>query len=487
VQQGGEQHDQLVAWLTARAPSVPVTTVETHISILAFQGDRVYKLKKAVRFAFIDLSTAERRLADCEREVALNCRLAPDVYLGVDAVTDREGRVIDHVVVMRRMPRDRRLSSVAGRAEGLACIGALAELMARFHERAPTGGAIDASATRDALAGLWERGLAELPGHSPDIARLVRSYVAGRAVLFQARIAAHRARDGHGDLLADDVFCLPDGPRVLDCMEFDERLRYGDVLADVAFLAMDLELLGRPDLANDFLNAYGAAAHDDWPASLAHFYIAYRAHVRAKVAALRGDDDGVRRRLSLALDHLERGEIRLVLVAGPPATGKTTVARTIADATGWPVLHSDEVRKELAAIPAVNEAGAALDHGIYGSEWTERTYTALCERAREFLANGQSVIVDATWSDRRWRALASSVAQESTSRLIAMRCSAPVAVATERAARRSPRDAGSSDADATITAAVAARFTPWPDARVLDTRDGAAEVAHAALSTVGKC
>ena len=475
-----------MAWLNAREPSVPVATVETHISILAFQGDRAYKLKKAVRFAFIDLATPERRLADCEREVRLNRRLAPDVYLGLDAVTDADGRVIDHVVVMRRMPGDRRLSSLVRRADAHACIDELADLMARFHERAPTGGTIDASATRDAIADKWERELAELPGNSPDIARLVRSYVAGRHVLFQARIAAHRTRDGHGDLLADDVFCLPDGPRVLDCLEFDERLRYGDVLADVAFLAMDLERLGRPDLANDFLNAYRAAANDDWPASLAHFYIAYRAHVRAKVAALSSDDDGVRRRLSLSLDHLERGEVRLVLVGGPPATGKTTVARTIADATGWPVLRSDEVRKELAGVPAVSEASAPLDQGIYGSEWTERTYTALCERAREFLANGRSVIVDATWSDRRWRALASSVAATSTSRLIAMRCSAPGDVATERAARRSVDDAGGSDADATIAAAVAGRFAPWPDARVLDTTDGAAEVAREAVSMVGK-
>ena len=114
MQRSGEQRDQLLAWLHSREPSVPVTTVETHISILAFQGDRVYKLKKAVRYPFIDLSTPERRLADCEREVTLNRRLAADVYLGVEAVVDDDGRVVDHVVVMRRMPDDRRLSSLVG-------------------------------------------------------------------------------------------------------------------------------------------------------------------------------------------------------------------------------------------------------------------------------------------------------------------------------------------------------------------------------------
>ena len=282
--------EQLLAWLDAREPSAPVTTVETHISILAFQGDRVYKLKKAVRFAFIDLSTRERRLEDCEREVALNRRLAPDVYLGVEAVTGHDGDVVDHVVVMQRMPDGARLSSRVDGSDATTCIDALAKVMARFHAAAPTGGAIDAAATRDAVAALWDRELDEYPGPSPEIATAVRRYLAGREALFDARLAAGRARDGHGDLLADDVFCLPDGPRVLDCLEFDDRLRFGDVLADVAFLAMDLERLGRADLAARFLDRYREAAADAWPPSLEHFYIAYRAHVRAKVAAMSGDD-----------------------------------------------------------------------------------------------------------------------------------------------------------------------------------------------------
>jgi hypothetical protein len=172
------QAEQLVAWLRRRSWSQPVITVETHISILAFHIDRVYKLKKAVRFAFIDLSTPEHRLADCEREVALNRRLAPDVYLGVEAVTNADGYVVDHVVVMRRMPEARRPSSLAAHGtDAVACIDRLAALMARFHSEGPTGGAIDAAATRDAVARLWQRELAEFPGTPADIAPLVRRYL----------------------------------------------------------------------------------------------------------------------------------------------------------------------------------------------------------------------------------------------------------------------------------------------------------------------
>ena len=141
---------------------------------------------------------------------------------------------------------------------------------------------------------------------------------------------AGRARDGHGDLLADDIFLLDDGPRVLDCLEFDDALRLDDVLADVAFLAMDLERLGRPDLAERFLAAYRAASGDTWPSSLAHHHIAYRAQVRAKVSAIRAEQgvpdsaDKAQALLRLALAHLEAGRVRLVLVGGLPGTGKST-------------------------------------------------------------------------------------------------------------------------------------------------------------------
>jgi aminoglycoside phosphotransferase family enzyme/predicted kinase len=486
VERFDEQRDQLLEWLQSREPSVPVKTIETHISILAFQGDRVYKLKKAVRYPFIDLSTPERRLADCGREVALNRRLAADVYLGVEAVVDDDGRAVDHVVVMRRMPDDRRLSSLMETSDPSPCVGALAELMARFHEGAPTGGAIDAAATCDAVADLWEGELAQFPGPSARVAQLARNYLAGRRALFDARIEAHRARDGHGDLLADDVFCLPDGPRVLDCLEFDERLRFGDALADVAFLAMDLERLRRTDLAEQFLVQYRAARHEDWPSSLEHFYIAYRAQVRAKVAALSNDDAGARQRCALALDHLERGEIRLVLVSGPPATGKTTTARAIAAATRWPVVRSDVVRKELAGIEPASNAGAQMDAGIYSPAWTELTYAALCDRARDLLAHGCSVVLDASWNRPQLRALAARVATDTTSRLIALQCAAPSDVARERAARRFASHEDASDADATIAAVSAARFAPWPEARVLDTTKTEAEVTSAALSVVGR-
>ena len=314
------------------------------------------------------------------------------------------------------------------------------------------------------------------PGILDAVAADATRYLAGRTALFRERIARGRIRDGHGDLLADDVFCLADGPRVLDCLEFDDALRYGDVLADLAFLAMDLERLGRADLARRLLDRYASAADDRWPSSLADLYIAYRALVRTKVACLRVDDDpaagdAARSLLDLAARHLARGRVRLVLVGGPPATGKSTLANAIAAHSGWTVLRSDEIRKQLAGIAPTTSAAAARDEGLYTRDWTDRTYAALLDAAAERLRHGQSVILDASWPDEGRRAPARRVAEATASELTALVCRVDPATAVVRAARRAELGSDASDAGPALAAQLRARFEPWPGAIPIETDD----------------
>jgi len=265
----------------------------------------------------------------------------------------------------------------------------------RFYER---------KEIRDALAARWEANAAEMeqfagpvfdPAVSARVITLARRYLAGREPLFAARVAAGRARDGHGDLLADDIFLLNDGPRVLDCLDFDDALRWDDVLADVAFLAMDLERLGRPDLAGEFLAGYREFSGDNWPLSLAHHHIAYRAQVRAKVTAVAASqaaagsarrqegNQAARELLGLSARHLEAGRVRLVLIGGLPGTGKSTLAARVSEALGAAMLRTDEVRKELAGLDPVTPAAAGFGQGLYAPEMTGRTYRELLDRAEE--------------------------------------------------------------------------------------------------------
>ncbi|HVM01317.1 MAG TPA: AAA family ATPase [Acidimicrobiales bacterium] len=463
-------------------------------------GDRAYKLKKPLDLGFLDFRSREARLAACRREVALNRRLAPDVYLGVADVTGVDGRLCDHLVVMRRMPDDRRLSTLVEAGEPVAGhLDRLAGLLARFHAGAPSSPAVEEAAGRDAAVGRWEANAAEMAPFRGDLldaavadevmARAHR-FLAGRAPLFDQRVRAGRARDGHGDLLADDIFCRDDGPRVLDCLEFDDRLRYGDVLADVAFLAMDLERLGRPDLGASFLDSYRTAAGDDWPPSLADHYVAYRAQVRAKVACLRwaqGDAaarHGADRLLRLCLDHLRRAEVRLVLVGGAPGTGKSTLARGLEAPLAAVVVRSDVVRKQLAGLDPAAPAPAPLGRGLYAPEVTDATYAELLDRARAHLGLGRTVVLDATWRHPEWRRAAAALATETSAALVELRCVAPVAVVADRVRRRTATGSDPSDATEDVARALADAGAGWAAATEIDTSAQLTASVEAALVRV---
>jgi aminoglycoside phosphotransferase family enzyme/predicted kinase len=478
-----------------------VEVAETHTAAVVFFGDRAYKVKKPVVLDFLDFGTVERRRAVCEREVALNRRLAPDVYLGVGELREPGGEAPEPLVVMRRLPDDRRLSTlVRDGAPVDEHLRRLARLLSAFHNSPETAPTIPGAGGIEDLRRNWIANEEQLrpfagsllePGVVDEVGRLALRYLDGRAPLLEARAAAGLVRDGHGDLLADDIFCLDDGPRVLDCIEFDDRLRHGDVLADVAFLAMDLERLGAHREAARFLRWYEEFSGHHHPPSLADHHIAYRAQVRAKVSCLRSSqgDAGAaalaRRLLALSLDHLERSRVRLVLVGGLPGTGKSTVARGLAEAPGWLVLSSDEVRKELAGLDVTSPAPAAFRHGLYAPEHTDATYGELVRRAGAALAMGTSVVLDASWSDRRWRERAGAVAEATASDAVALLCQVPPEVSARRLVRRRAAGPSSSDADAAIARAMAAQADPWPEAMELRTDGSPDEVLEAARRAIG--
>ncbi|WP_327117479.1 AAA family ATPase [Nocardia sp. NBC_01730] len=455
---------------------------ETHTGIVVLCGERAYKAKKPITTDFLDFGTPALREQACARELELNRRMAPDVYLGVGHLSDPLGGPAEPVLVMRRMPEDRKLSNVLADTVGRSSeLSALVRVLAQFHRSARRGPEIDRSGTPAALRSRWQallHPLREQPAEVVDPALLARiearamRYLDGRGPLLARRIAEGRIIDGHGDLLAEDIFDLPDGFCILDCLDFDDRLRYVDCVDDIAFLAMDLEFLGHRHLGESLLADYLRTTEDSAPTSLVDHYTAYRALVRAKVDVIRfgqGEDAArghSRRHLEIADRRSQRAAIRLTLIGGLPGTGKSTVAEHLSATTGSTLLASDQVRKELAAAEEVRGQVGTYGVGMYSPAEKTRVYSELLARARTLLATGVSVVLDASWIDAAERRRATALADEVSTDLVQVQCYCPRELANRRIRQRR---ASFSDATAEIAEAMSGSAAPWPDAIPLDT------------------
>jgi aminoglycoside phosphotransferase family enzyme/predicted kinase len=407
---------------------------QTHISMVFLAGEFVYKVKKPVKLSFLDFSTFEKRRHFCEEEVRLNRRLAPDVYLGVVPITgdgaglcfEGAGEPVDWAVKMRRLSQEatleRRLARNALAPEGLV---ALARRLADFHRMAARSDHISEFGRFDTVArNIRENFAVAAPLVGQTMSRSVRdrlislteeSLSALRAVI-DTRATQNVPCDTHGDLHLDHVYLFPDRQPpgdliVVDCIEFNERFRYADPVADMAFLAMDLAFHGRSDLADVFADAWFEASGDVEGRGLLPLYVSYRAAVRGKVDGLQLVESEIpeaarARALSrahghwlLALNTLESPGRRvcLVLVGGLPGTGKSSLAASLAAAGNFRVIRSDVVRKELAGIACDANATAPGGAEIYTREWTDRTYAECLRRAEDQFFDGERVIIDATF------------------------------------------------------------------------------------------
>lgn len=472
----------------AKAGDLDAQVRETHTGIVFLVGDMAYKAKKAIVTDFLDFSTPELRERACQHEVDLNRRLAPDSYLGVAHFSAPGDGREEPVIVMRRYSDDTRLASLVESSEPVhhhLCV--IAEKLARFHEDAIRSSAIDAEGDVGAVSARWNQNLLELerlsggivPSESVhEVGRLANRYIAGRGALFTQRVTDRRIVDGHADLLADDIFCTADGPEMLDCLEFDDRLRYVDGIDDAAFLAMDLEFLGRRDLGDLFLEEYSRRAYDPAPRSLKDFYIAYRAAVRAKVDCIRvaqGHQDAAadaRRHLHLALLHLRAGAVRLIRIGGGPGTGKTTLSRAVAQDIGAQVISTDEVRRELMRANKIAGQAGELDTGLYAPQNVSAVYEEVLRRAHELLTGGTSVILDGTWRDPQQRERARAIALEAGAPIVEFTCTLPLEEASARIIERPP---SSSDVTPEIAAALAGVDTETDASHEIDTSRPIAE------------
>lgn len=472
---------------------------ETHISTLFFTADRVFKLLKPVCNSFLDHRSISVRVEAAQRELDLNRRIAPDVYLGLADVVEHD-ELVDRMIVMRRLSAELSLTSFIERGELTRdLLRSVARSVAVFHAGLEPIHDPNGPGSASVQRKNWEDSFAELdrfvgqildPTTNDRIVALATAYLDGHPQLFDERIVDGHIVDGHGDLLADDIFCLDDGPRILDCLAFRDDLRIGDVLSDIGFLAMDLHRLAGPKAASELIAAYDEFTGEQHPGSLAHHYVAYRAHVRCKVAALRWEQGApefgavARMYHRLTLDQLERSRTRLVLVGGGPGAGKTTIASRVAEHYGWPVLSSDPVRKDLEGVERLSRAVAKPDEGIYTAAASDATYAELLRQTELLLDAGQSVVIDASWSKERYRVAARKLAASHIVELVEIDCTIDPTIARERVARRLADGWSPSDATPEIVDHMKNSSDRWNEATSLDTSQPVGQNVRQAIEIV---
>ncbi|MBY0527647.1 MAG: AAA family ATPase [Gemmataceae bacterium] len=419
-------------------PVERVEVVQTHISAVFLAGDFVYKVKKPVTLGFLDFGTLDRRRHFCDEEVRLNRRLAASVYVGVVPIArygsglrvEGDGEAVEWAVKMHRLPVAATLRDQLQRGDADAPrLRALAQTVARFHVQANRGEAISAFGRFDVVLRNARENFTESTAQIDDtisqtvferLRVLTEQSLARLKPLIDVRAERDVPCDTHGDLRLEHVYLFPDRTApddlvIIDCVEFAERFRYADPVADVAFLVMELIFNGWEDLATVFADAYFQAAGDAEGRTLLPFYTAYRSAVRGKVQGMKavGPEvpDAERARAQarsrahwlLALGELEAPARRpcLVLTGGLPGTGKSTLARGLAEHASFEVIRSDVVRKELAGV--VGSTPGPFREGLYSAEQTKQTYAECLRRAKELLFEGRRVLVDANFGEDQHR------------------------------------------------------------------------------------
>lgn len=535
-------------------PSTAIECLQTHISVVFLVGREVFKIHKPVDFGFLDFTTLEARERDCQAEIEVNRELAPGVYRGVAAIIDtpaglqviREptdidrAQVIEWAVWMRRLPDSANFANLLGRGElDGRHLWALAVTLAVFYRDGARHAAAHPELCRlgdvetvtrnvrenfEQLAALIDQAKAE--GRPPPFDRdlLARLQEVSDDTLAQVRDRIHerheagKIRDTHGDLRLDHVYHLrsstepelrdPELERtiashellIIDRIEFTERFRWSDPIADVAFLIMDLQARGAWALARLFADHFIDASEDRQARELLPFYTGYRAMVRAKVAAMAATEpelgpiarDRARAkaeaRARLALVELAPTHQRpcLVLIAGLPGSGKSVLARALRETGNFVWIRSDEIRKRLAGLDPLASGKAEVGEGLYSREWTDRTYAACLSRAADICKAGGRALVDATFveADRRREFVEAAIEWGVPALLLITEV--PPELIRERLAKRTNDP---SDADWNVYQAAAARWAP-PDPRLcrfnrIDARRSAHEMLSQALRALG--
>lgn len=445
--------------------ATPLECRETHISTVFLAGDWVYKLKKPVDFGFLDFRSLEARHRFCQQEMTLNQRLTHGIYEKVVGICrDEIGRFfldgedpVEYAVKMRRLPDEASLAQLLRHSSfSRKDLEGLGRHLAEFYSRSARSAEIDHFGEAAVISFNMEENFQQVEpfvGLFLERERWEFIQAASRAFflnwqpLFQNRLVKGRIMDGHGDLRAEHVYFY-DGIQIIDCIEFNDRFRYGDVASDLAFLHMDLEALGRPEISRAVMAAFVEYSGDFELYSLLDFYATYRALVKVKVACLRSTEMEVSAARSAqeqtARDYLELAyryalqfsRPTLWVFCGLPATGKSALAEELSEALALVLFQSDRIRKERKEHAPLTEEIVPFGEGIYRGAMRQRIYAQMFALAQEELKKGRSVILDATFSRAKWREEARQLATDLDTNIIFVECDSTIKTIRARLIQR---------------------------------------------------
>jgi len=461
-------------------PVREIRLLETHISWVLLTGDYAYKIKKPVDLGFLDFSTLERRHHYCSEELRLNARLAPELYLEVTPIRGTAaaprigagGSVIEYAVKMREFSQDALASRALERGEfGAPQIDELAALIAEFHANATAAVAADRFGTPEAIIAAAMQNFDQIiprliQARNKEAVQLLREWTGREGEMrrrdFSARKRAGRVRECHGDLHLGNIVVAHGRPLPFDCIEFNDELRWIDVMSEVAFVVMDLHDRGRPDLGWRFLNRYLEQSGDYEGLTVLRFYLVYRALVRAKVHLIRSQQPGLlasnRSRLQTAFQSYLRLASRLssasgvavLITHGLSGSGKTTASQTLVEQIGAVRVRSDVERKRLHGLQPLERSGSGHEEGIYTQAATTATYGRLAEVAEATVDAGYPAVVDAAFLRRTERSRFEEIARRREVPFIVLDFDAPDKVLRERVAQRISTGSDASEADAQV-------------------------------------
>ena len=435
-----------------------VKILQTHISFVVLTGSFAYKIKKAIDFGFLDFSTLEKRKFFCEEEIKLNKRLCPKIYLSVVPITEHngkiqlngKGKIVEYALKMKEFPQENIMTNQLNKGNVTAkTIEEICDILVNFYKSNKGESEIESYGKAESVKKNIDENFEQtksvinttIPRATFDFIKdAANQFFEKNSSIFEKRIKEGHICDCHGDLHSGNIVIL-DNICIFDCIEFNKRFRYCDVASDISFLAMDLDYLNYPELSSYLIQNYIQKSSDKSILQVLNFYKSYRAYVRGKVNGFKLSDPNIKdtekkeiidiskkyfelsyyyaQLFSLDLNHPKP---IIFLVCGMSGTGKSTLAQKLSIDYNATHLNTDIIRKEIEGINIFEKHLDEINTGLYSPEKIEKTYRKLIEKSEEFVKDKKNVILDATFSKKKFRKLVYDTFKKYDAALVVIEC-----------------------------------------------------------------